>query len=62
MMILRLLISYMVYHYRFLFAPGEDGKAIIDEAQNHLVLTAGRCIWGLKRGTIRGDVDGSSGS
>lgn len=41
MNILRLLISYTVYHYRFRFAPDEDGKAVIDEAQNHLVLTAG---------------------
>jgi len=41
MMILRLLISYTVYNYRFRYAPGEDGKAIVDEAQNHLVLTAG---------------------
>lgn len=40
-MVLRLVMSYTVYHYRFRFAPGEDGKKIYEEAKNDLILTAG---------------------
>ncbi|KAK4213205.1 Tryprostatin B 6-hydroxylase [Rhypophila decipiens] len=40
-MVLRLVVSYTVYHYKFQLAPGEDGKAIHEQAQNHLILSAG---------------------
>lgn len=40
-MVLRLVVSYTVYHFKFRFAPGEDGKAIHEKAQNQLVLTPG---------------------
>jgi len=41
MMVLRLVLSYTVYTYRFGLAPGEDGTAIRREARNNLILKAG---------------------
>lgn len=41
MMVLRLVLSYTVYHYQFEFAPGEDGTAIHREARNNIILKAG---------------------
>lgn len=41
MMVLRLVLSYTVYGYRFRFAPGEDGSAIYSEAKDNLILKAG---------------------
>lgn len=41
MVVLRLVLSYTVYNYRFVFAPGEDGSAIYREAKDNLILKAG---------------------
>lgn len=41
MMVLRLVLSYTVFHYEFEFAPGEDGADIYAKAKDNLVLTAG---------------------
>ncbi|KAM7196765.1 Tryprostatin B 6-hydroxylase [Naviculisporaceae sp. PSN 640] len=40
-MVLRLIVANTVYHFKFRFAPGEDGKDIYEKAQNQLVLTPG---------------------
>ncbi|KAK0641738.1 cytochrome P450 [Cercophora newfieldiana] len=41
MVVLRLVLSYTVYNYRFRFALGEDGLAIYGEAKDNLILKAG---------------------
>ncbi|KAK3312632.1 cytochrome P450 [Apodospora peruviana] len=41
MMVLRLVLSYTVYKYRFELAAGEDGTAIRREAVNNLILKPG---------------------
>ena len=42
MVVLRFTLAYTVWHYDFEFAPGEDGKACIDEAVNTGTITAGK--------------------
>ncbi|KAK4187949.1 Tryprostatin B 6-hydroxylase [Podospora australis] len=41
MNVLRLVLSYTVFHYEFEFAPGEDGTAIYARARDNLVIRAG---------------------
>ncbi|KXX76972.1 Tryprostatin B 6-hydroxylase [Madurella mycetomatis] len=41
MMVLRLVLSYTALHYRFQYAPGEDGTAIHKQAKDNLILKAG---------------------
>ncbi|KAK3356649.1 cytochrome P450 [Lasiosphaeria hispida] len=41
MMVLRLVLAYTVYDFRFEFARGEDGTAIHTKAKNNLILKAG---------------------
>ena len=51
MMVLRLVISYTVFHFHLEFAPSEDGAAIYKEVKNHVILKAGSLMLTLKRRT-----------
>lgn len=40
-MVMRLVLSYTVFNYRFELARGEDGTAIHRESRDNLILKAG---------------------
>ncbi len=47
MIVLRFVLAYTVWHYDFEFAPGEDGRKILTESRNNLVIKAGplNCVF-----------------
>jgi tryprostatin B 6-hydroxylase len=49
MVVLRFTVAYTVMHYEFEFAPGEDGKACIDEAIDAGTITAGKLYCTFRR-------------